>query len=161
MKNKETEIKFSYVVGQRLYFVEPEEMEYTCPVCKGEGITKANVQKKIYTVKCPECIGWRHLYKKLFTVKPIKVKELNIQVFGKTHWVAVYKLSNDKLLYEKVRSNKRRFYTDNVYSVYPTIKDARNFADKENKELEVLEKKTQDNDAKRDLGEHDIMYGKK
>jgi hypothetical protein len=140
-------------------------VEYVCPVCKGEGITKANVQKKIYTVKCPECMGWRHLYKKLFTVKPIKVKELNIQVFSKTHWLAVYKLSGDKLLYkilyEEVKNNKRRFYTDNKYSVYPTMKDARSYANKENKKLEALEKKERDDDAKRDLEEHDVMYGKK
>lgn len=160
MKNvKGVEIRPSYATGQKLWYVEPEELKYDCPVCKGEGITEANVAKKIYTVKCPECMGWRHLYRTVFTVKAVKVKALSIQVFSKTLWVATYKLSNDKNLYEELKNNKRRFYAEKInYSVFLKRNDACDYAKKENKELEVLEEHQRKNNAKRDLAEQEVMY---
>lgn len=148
----------TYTIGQKVWYVSLEEKEYKCPICHGEGITEANVAKKIYTVKCPECCGWRYLWEKVFTVKAVKIKELEVKVLSKTSWLATYRLSNDTYLYE----TELNIYTDNKQSqVFASRKKALAYAKKENKKAKADQEEMQKNDAKQDLAEQEAMYDTK
>lgn len=152
----------TYEMGQKVWYVSLEEKEYKCPVCNGKGITEANVAKKIYTVKCPECCGWRHLWKKVYTVKAVKIEELEVKVMSKTSWLATYRLSNDTYLYEdKAGKTNSHIYTNNRAQVFASRKEALAYAKKENKQAKAEQEEMQKNDAKRDLAEQEAMYNTK
>ena len=149
------EVKLTYEPGQKVWSVNKEEIEYKCPVCHGEGITEANVAKKIYTVKCPECNGWRHLWKKVYTVKAVTIVDIDIKVISKTSYVITYQLSNDTYLYE----TELRIYTSNKAEVFASRKLASAYAKKANKKVnEVDQEKASKDNAKRDLAEQEAMY---
>lgn len=152
-------IDTTYEIDQKAWFVNFEEKEYNCPVCHGKGITEANVAKKVYTVKCPECCGWRHLWKKVYTVKAVKIEEIEAKVTSKTSWIVTYKLSNARYLYEELKDGKKRFYTDtDQYKVFASKKEAMAYAKKANKKAKADWEEEQKNDAKRDLEEQEAMY---
>lgn len=152
-------IDTTYEMGQKVWFVNFEEKEYKCPVCHGEGITEANVAKKIYTVKCPECCGWRHLWKKTYTVKAVKIEGIEVKVLSKTSWIATYRLSNTKY-YEELKDGKKLFYTalDAQSQVFASRKEALAYAKTANKKAKAEQEEMQKNDAKLDLAEQEIMY---
>ena len=152
-------IETTYEIGQKVWFVDFKEKEYKCPVCHGEGITEANVAKKIYTVKCPECCGWRHLWKKVYTVKTVKIEGIEAKVMSKTALLATYKLSNSEYLYEEVKDGNKRFYTAIEQSkVFASRKEALAYAKTANKQAKAEQNEVQKNDAKRDLEEQELMY---
>ena len=152
-------IDTTYEIDQKVWYVDSEEKEYKCPVCHGEGITEANVAKKIYTVKCPECCGWRHLWKRTYTVKAVKIVEIEVKVTSKISWIAIYKLSNDKYLYEELKDGQKRFYTSDAQSqVFASNKLALAYAKTANKKAKVDQEEEKKNDAKRDLAEQEAMY---
>jgi len=148
-------IDLTYESGQKVWSVNKEETEYKCPVCHGEGITEANVAKKIYTVKCPECNGWRHLWKKVYTVKAVTIIDIDIKVINKTSYVITYQLSDDTYLYE----TELRIYTSNRAEVFANRKMALAYAKKANKKVnEADQEEEKKNNAKRDLAEQEVMY---
>jgi len=148
-------IDLTYESGQKVWSVNKEETEYKCPVCHGEGITEANVAKKIYTVKCPECNGWRHLWKKVYTVKAVTIIDIDIKVISKTSYVITYQLSDDTYLYE----TELRIYTSNRAEVFANRKMALAYAKKANKKVnEADQEEEKKNNAKRDLAEQEAMY---
>lgn len=148
------EVKLTYEPGQKVWSVNKEEIEYKCPVCHGEGITEANVAKKIYTVKCPECNGWRHLWKKVYTVKAVTIVDIDIKVISKTSYVITYLLSNDVYLHE----TESRMYTNNKSKVFASRKKALAYAKEANKEAKADREEASKDNAKRDLAEQDAMY---
>ena len=148
------EVKLTYEPGQKVWCVNKEEIEYKCPVCHGEGITEANVAKKIYTVKCPECNGWKHLWKKVYTVKAVTIVDIDIKVISKTSYVITYLLSNDVYLHE----TESRMYTNNKSKVFASRKKALAYAKEANKEAKADRKETSKDNAKRDLAEQEAMY---
>ena len=152
-------IDTTYEIEQKVWFVDFEEKEYKCPVCHGEGITEANVAKKIYTVKCPECCGWRHIWKKTYMVKAVKIEGIEVQVLSKTSWIATYKLSNAEYLYEKLKDGQKTFYTAIDQSrVFASRKEALAYAKTANKKAKANQEEEKKNDAKRDLAEQEAMY---
>lgn len=152
-------IDTTYEVDRKVWYVDFEEKEYKCPVCHGEGITEANVAKKIYTVKCPECCGWRRLWKKVYTVKTVKIIGIEVKVISKTSWIAKYKLSNAECWYEEQKDSKKRFYTDaNESQVFASRKEAMAYAKTANKKAKAYQEEEKKNDAKRDLEEQKAMY---
>ena len=152
-------INTTYEIGQKVWYVDFKEKEYKCPVCHGEGITEANVAKKIYTVKCPECNGWRHLWKKVYTVKAVNIVGIEAKVMSKTSWTAIYRLSNAKYLYEEVKDGQKRFYTSDAQAqVFTSNKLALAYAKTANKKAKVDQEEEKKNDAKRDLAEQEAMY---
>lgn len=152
-------INTTHEIGQKVWYVDFKEKEYKCPVCHGKGITEANVAKKVYTVKCPECCGWRHVWKKVHMVKAVKIEGIEAKVTSKTSWIVTYWLSNAKYLYEELKDGKKRFYTDNAKSqVFASRKEAMAYAKKANKQAKADQEKEQKNDAKRDLAEQEAMY---
>lgn len=152
-------IETTYEMDQKVWFVDFKEKEYKCPVCNGHGITEANVAKKVYTVKCPECCGWRHIWKKVYTVKAVKIEGIEVKVMSKTAQLATYKLSNAEYLYEEVKDGKKRFYTAIEQSqVFASRKEALAYAKTANKQAKAERNEVQKNDAKRDLEEQELMY---
>lgn len=147
-------IDLTYESGQKVWSVNKEETEYKCPVCHGEGITEANVAKKIYTVKCPECNGWRHLWKKVYTVKAVTIIDIDIKVISKTSYVITYQLSDDTYLYE----TELRIYTNNRAEVFANRKMALAYAKKANKKVNEADQEEEKKNAKRDLAEQEAMY---
>lgn len=147
-------IDLTYEPGQKVWFVNQEEKQYKCPVCHGEGITEANVAKKIYTVKCPECCGWKHLWKKVYTVKAVKIEAIEVKFITEKSWLTTYQLSNDTYLYE----TESRIYTNNKAEVFASRKKALAYAKKENKKAKADQEEMQKNDAKQDLAEQEVMY---
>lgn len=148
-------IDLTYEPGQKVWSVNKEEIEYKCPVCHGEGITEANVAKKIYTVKCPECNGWKHLWKKVYTVKAVTIVDIDIKIISKTSYVITYQLSNDTYLYE----TELRIYTSNKAEVFASRKEALAYAKKANKKAKADQEEASKDNAKQDLAEQEAMYG--
>lgn len=152
-------IDTTYEVGQKVWYVSLKEKEYKCPVCNGNGITEANVAKKIYMVKCPECCGWRHLWKKVYTVKAVKIEGIEVKVMSKTSWLAKYELSNSEYLYEEVKDGNKRFYTAIDQSkVFASRKEALAYAKTANKKAKADQEEASKDNAKRDLAEQEAMY---
>ena len=131
-------IDTTYEVGQKVWYVFLAEKEYKCPVCNGNGITEANVAKKIYIIKCPECCGWRHVWKKIYMVKAVKIEGIEVKVMSKIALLATYKLSNAEYLYEELKDGKRCFYTDIEQSqVFASRKEALAYAKTANKQAKA------------------------
>lgn len=152
-------INTTYEIDREVWYVDFKEKEYKCPVCHGKGITEANVAKKIYTVKCPECCGWRHLWKKTYMVKAVNIVGIEAKVMSKTSWTAIYRLSNAKYLYEEVKDGQKRFYTSDAQSqVFTSKKEALAYARVANKKAKADREEEKKNNAKRDLAEQEAMY---
>lgn len=152
-------INTTYEMDQTVWFVDFKEKEYKCPVCHGKGITEANVAKKIYTVKCPECYGWKHLWKKTYMVKAVKIEGIEAKVISKTSWIVTYRLSNAEYLYEEVKDGQKHFYTAIEQSkVFASKKEAMAYAKTANKQAKAEREEEKKNDAKRDLAEQEAMY---
>lgn len=150
-------IDTTYEMGQKVWFVDFKEKEYKCSVCHGKGITEANVAKKIYTVKCPECLGWRSVLKKIFMVKAVTIEGIEAKVMSKTSLSATYKLSNSEYLYEEVKDGKKRFYTAiDKCQAFASRKEAMAYAKKATKKAKADWEEEQKNAAKRDLEEQYI-----
>lgn len=152
-------INTTYEIGQKAWYIDFKEKEYKCPVCHGKGITEATVAKKIYTIKCPECCGWRHVWKKTYMVKAVKIEGIEAKVMSKTSWIVTYRLSNDKYLYEELKDGQKRFYTSDAQSqVFTSRKEALAYARVANKQVKSDQEEEKKNNAKRDLAEQEAMY---
>lgn len=152
-------INTTYEIGQKVWYVDFKEKEYKCPVCHGKGITEANVAKKIYTVKCPECCGWRHVWKKTYMVKAVKIEGIEAKIMSKTSWIVTYRLSNGKYLYEELKDGQKRFYTSDAQSqVFTSRKEALAYARVANKQAKADQEEEKKNNAKRDLATQEAMY---